>query len=114
VRVVKGQFGAPEVHPRAGYMAVVDALVEHGAPHVAVATHDPALLTAAVNRLDAARIPHEAELLYGLPMREPLRAVGGDARVYVPYGAAFLPYALHELRRRPSRLGWLLRDTLRG
>src|SRR4051794_20944453 len=114
VRVVKGQFGAAEVHPRAGYMAVLDALVEHGARHVAVATHDPALLKAAMNRLDAARVPPEAELLHGLPMREPLRAVGGDARVYVPYGAAFLPYALDELRRHPRRAAWLLRDALRG
>jgi hypothetical protein len=114
VRVVKGQFGAPEVHPRAGFMAVVDALVVHGARHVAVATHDPALLKAGMNRLDAAGVPHEAELLHGLPMREPLRAVGGDARIYVPYGAAFLPYALDELRRHPQRAAWLLRDALRG
>jgi proline dehydrogenase len=114
VRVVKGQFGAAEVHPRAGYMAIVDRLVERGARDVAVATHDAALLKAALGRLDAARIPHEAEFLHGLPMREPLRAVGGDARVYVPYGAAFLPYALEELRRHPSRAAWLLRDALRG
>jgi CelD/BcsL family acetyltransferase involved in cellulose biosynthesis len=114
VRAVKGQFGEAEVHPRAGYMAVVDALAEHGARHVAVATHDPQLLKAALGRLDAAGIAHEAELLHGLPMREPLRAVGGDARVYVPYGAAFLPYALDEVRRNPRRVAWLVRDALRG
>jgi proline dehydrogenase len=114
VRVVKGQFGEAEVHPRAGFMAVVAALAERGARHVAVATHDPQLLKAALGRLDAAATPHEAELLHGLPMREPLRAVGGDARVYVPYGAAFLPYALDEVRRDPRRAVWLLRDALRG
>jgi proline dehydrogenase len=89
---------------------VIAALAEHGARHVAVATHDTDLLKAALGRLDAAGIPHEAELLHGLP----LRAVGGDARVYVPYGAAFLPYALDELRRHPARAAWLLRDALRG
>ena len=113
MRVVKGQFGAAEVHPRAGFMAVIAALAGR-ARHVAVATHDTALLKAALGRLDAAGTPHEAELLHGLPMREPLRAVGGDARVYVPYGAAFLPYALDEVRRHPRRAAWLLRDALRG
>ena len=51
------------------------------------------------------------ELLYGLPMRGPLDqadrlAVG--VHVYVPYGKAYLPYALSESARNPRIAWWLV------
>lgn len=103
VRVVKGQFASgDDVDPRAGFLALVDRLAERGVP-TAVATHDAALAAEALRRA------HEPELeqLYGL------RPVPGDARLYVPYGRAYLPYAVRQLRRRPRVAWWLLRDLLR-
>lgn len=99
VRVVKGQFGEDEVDPREGFVAVVDALHERGV-RIAVATHDRELAREALRRAPGA----ELEQLYGLP------PVDQDARVYVPYGHAYLPYALRRLRENPRMAWWLLRD----
>ena len=56
------------------------------APLVAVATHDPCLAR-------AARVP---------------------ARIYVPYGAAWVPYCLSQVRQNPRLLWWALRDATLG
>ena len=43
-------------------------------------------------------------------------AVAGETgipiRVYVPFGAAWMPYALSQLRQRPGRLWWMAKDAL--
>jgi proline dehydrogenase len=65
--------------------------------------------------LKAAGTPHTWELLYGLPMKQALRLAarhGIQARVYIPYGAAYLPYALGKLRDEPRIAWWMLRDLL--
>jgi proline dehydrogenase len=100
VRVVKGQFPSDDdVDPRAGFLAVVERLAERGV-RIAVATHDRALADEALRRAPDA----EVEQLYGL------RPLGLPARVYVPYGTAYLPYAVKQLRRNPRIAWWLLRD----
>lgn len=115
VRVVKGEWtdpDAPDRDPKAGYLEVVDRLCG-ATSHVAVATHDPQLAEAALGRLVAAGTPCGLELLYGLPMRRPLevaRELGVPARVYVPYGHAYMPYALSQLHRRPRMALWLAKD----
>ncbi|MEA2449101.1 MAG: hypothetical protein QOG63_1033 [Thermoleophilaceae bacterium] len=118
VRVVKGQWDDPagDADPAAGFLAVIDALAGR-ARHVAVATHDTTLLTEALRRLAAAGTPHEAELLLGLPIRPvaaKARAAGSAVRVYVPYGSAWLPYALGSLRAEPRKLLWVARDAALG
>jgi proline dehydrogenase len=115
VRVVKGEW--PDPHepardPRAGYLGVIDSLAGR-AQRVGVATHDVPLARAAIKRLRAEGTPCELELLHGLPMRESLRLARElrvDVRVYLPYGAAYMPYALSQIRRRPRILLWLLKD----
>ena len=115
VRVVKGEWpdpGAPDHDPRDGYLAVIDRLCG-ATSHVAVASHDPRLVEAALTRLRAAGTPCGLELLYGLPMSGPIevaRALGVPVRVYVPYGHAYMPYALSQLHRRPRMALWLARD----
>ncbi len=115
VRVVKGEWpdpGDPDRDLRAGYLEVIDALAG-AARHVGVATHDPWLAGEAVRRLRDASTPCTLELLYGLPMRESLRqarALDLPVRVYVPYGTAYMPYAVDELRRHPRMALWLARD----
>jgi proline dehydrogenase len=119
VRVVKGEWPdprEPQRNPRAGFLEVIDALAGR-ARRVGVATHDVALARAAIRRLQAAGTPCGLELLYGLPMRESIRharELGIDVRVYVPYGEAYMPYALSQIRRRPRMLLWLLNDLAAG
>ncbi len=117
VRVVKGQWpdpADPNRDMRAGYLETIERLA--GKPlHVAVASHDVPLAAQAIRRLQATRTPCSLELLYGLPMRESLKlakSLGASVRVYVPYGAAYLPYALGKLKHNPRMAWWLLRDFL--
>lgn len=118
VRVVKGQWADParDLDLREGYLAVIDRLAGR-AREVAVATHDPWLAGQALRRLRAAGTPCQLELLFGLPFHAVLQeaqAAGVSARVYVPYGAAWIPYALSRLRQNPRVLVWLARDALFG
>ncbi len=95
-------------------MQIIEVLAGR-ATRVAVASHDVPLVDTAVARLQRAGTPCEIELLYGLPMRESRAqalAHGLDVNVYVPYGKAFLPYALSRLRSQPRVVWWLLRDLL--
>jgi proline dehydrogenase len=119
VRVVKGQWpdpDAPDYEARAGFLAVVERLAGR-ARRVAVATHDAPLARAALGTLLTARTPCEMQLLYGLPIRNSLRvarALGVPVRIYVPYGAAWLPYCLTQARRNPRIVWWTARDWLLG
>lgn len=119
VRIVKGQWedpGDPKRDLRAGFLDVIDALA--GQPvRVAVATHDPPLARQALRRLRDAGTPCELELLFGLPVngvRAVARELAVPVRMYVPYGKAYMPYALSQLRRNPKVVWWYLRDTLAG
>lgn len=120
VRVVKGQF--PDVDEpagfdrRRGFLDVVERLAGRAA-HVSVATHDAALAEAALRKLLAAGTPCDLEVLYGLAWRKPVaaaRRLGVPARIYIPYGAAYLPYCLKEARRSPRMMLRALADSLRG
>lgn len=116
VRVVKGQFPDPDVgrecDPRAGFLAVVDAL-KGRASFVAVASHDGPLAAEALSRLRLSGTPCGLELLYGLPV-PPIAAseAGAPIRVYIPYGRAYLPYAIRKVLRNPRSAGWLLKDLV--
>jgi proline dehydrogenase len=115
VRVVNGQWpGAAD--PAAGFLRVVDRLRGHRAG-VGVATHDVALLAAALRRPTAAGTPCDPELFLGLPFRGPAataRRLGVPVRVYVPYGCAAAPYAVADVRGNPAVAWWLIQDLLLG
>lgn len=107
VRVVKGQWqdpDRPDTDPRAGFLAVIEALAGR-ARCVRVATHDPLLARAALTRLQAADTRCELELLYGLPVAD-LADLAADlkvpVRVYIAFGHAYLPYALASVRKHPG------------
>jgi proline dehydrogenase len=115
VRVVKGSWedpGAPDIDLREGYLAVIDVLAGK-ARQVGVATHDDWLIREAMDRLQIANTEVEQELLYGLPM-EAASKVGEQARlplrVYVPYGAAWLPYSVTRALTNPRTIKWLASD----
>jgi len=123
VRIVKGQWtdrGAgtnlSDSGVRDRFLAVVRRLAGR-ASRVLVATHDVALARAALACLRAAGTDCELELLFGLPDRTLLgvaRAAGVPVRVYVPYGRAWLPYCLSQVRQHPRILWWTMRDWLLG
>lgn len=104
VRVVKGQFAGTEGDERdpvAGALRLFERLAGR-APQVAIASHDPSVVRPAVEVLRGAGTPCELELLYGLPIRAPLavaQAAELPVRAYVPYGTAYLPYALRQAVR---------------
>jgi proline dehydrogenase len=116
VRVVKGQWACldgPDTDLREGYLAMIDRLAGR-ASAVAVATHDERLAREALRRLKAAGTPCELELLCGLPRHGPTvvaRELGVPVRLYVPFGQAWLPYALDQAARNPTILWRIARDT---
>ncbi len=117
VRIVKGQWPDPDrdVEPIAGFLAIVERLAGRSRA-VAVATHNVALAEKAIQRLQAAGTPVTLELLYGLPSRRQIelaKRLNVPVRIYVPYGAAYLPYCLGELKKNPRIAWWLVRDALR-
>ena len=118
VRVVKGEWADPEypdIDLGDGFLAVIDRLAGR-AGNVGVATHDVPLAREAIRRLQAANTSCELELLFGLPLRESVevaRELEVPVRLYVPYGHAWVPYCLSQVRRRPRILWWLVKDALR-
>jgi len=117
VRVVKGQWPDPRdgvVDPAAGFLRVIDKLAGR-ASHVAVASHNPKLAKAALEKLIAAGTPCELELLFGLPVDPVLRAVrqlGVRIRIYIPYGYGWLPYSLSQAAHSPRIFWWMLKDMM--
>jgi proline dehydrogenase len=115
VRVVKGQWPDstdPQRDLRQGFLRVIDALAGR-ARHVAVASHDVPLVAQAVRCLRGENTSCELELLHGLPAGPSLDLSDRlelAVRVYVPYGKAYLPYALSRVRNNPRILWWLARD----
>lgn len=119
VRVVKGQWVCPEwpdADPRDGFLTVIDRLAGRTSA-AAVATHDAPLAREALSRLLRAGTDCELELLCGLPRRASMavaRELGVPVRLYVPFGAAWLPYALGQVARNPKMFSWVMRDTLKA
>lgn len=119
VRVVKGEWADP-LHPdidlSSGFLAVIDRLAGR-ARHVGVATHDAPLAHEALRRLRAANTACELEQLFGLPLRDSLkvaRDLAVPVRLYVPYGNAWVPYCLSQIRKKPRILWWITRDAIFG
>ncbi|HKX33630.1 MAG TPA: proline dehydrogenase [Blastocatellia bacterium] len=118
-RVVKGQWedpDHPEIDLREGFLEVIDRLAGR-ARHVAVASHDVPLARESVHRLRKAGTSCELELLFGLPMRDALimaEEEGLATRLYVPYGDAWFPYCLSQMRKNPRMLKWVIQNLIFG
>jgi proline dehydrogenase len=118
VRVVKGQWPdpeAPQLDPVHGYLEIIDILSGKAAK-VAVATHDVSLARTSLKTLLNSGTVCELEQLFGLPLCADRVAIplNVSVRVYIPYGYAYLPYALSEIKRRPVILAWFLKDMIVG
>ena len=119
VRVVKSEWpspDAPDHDPRAGFIAVVEALRAAGAMHVAVATHDAPIARRALELLLEAGVPCEHQVLHGMPASSAMKeaaALGVTTRIFTPYGHGRLPYSARAAVRDPRAAARLARDLTR-
>lgn len=119
VRVVKGQWpdpSDPDIDLREGYLRVMRRLAGR-ASFVGVATHDAPLAREAMEILADAGTPFEQEFVFPLPIAPAMeegKRFGAAARIYLPYGSAWLPYSLSRAAANPVMLYWLARDTILG
>ena len=115
LRIVKGAYREPPelAYPNKGdvdasYVRLVKQAVEAG-HHVAVATHDEAILRDLLQHFQRIRLPrdrYEFQMLYGIKLsvlRELARA-GHATRVYVPYGEDWYAYFTRRLAERPANV----------
>ena len=124
VRMVKGIYLEPaeiahtQPEPiRQAFIDLTDTLLRSGHT-VAVATHDPVMADAVLERQAAANVAEERtyfEVLLGVQERlwEDWKARGKTVRAYVPYGPEWRAYSQRRLRKNPEILRHLIKATLR-
>ena len=124
VRLVKGIYveseeiaftHMPEIN--ANFMRLLEQLIDQGS-YVAIATHDRALVTGAlelIERRGLAPDRYEFQMLLGVAgeIGRRLIADGHRLRVYVPYGEAWYAYSVRRLKENPSIAGYVARDVVR-
>ena len=119
VRLCKGAYKEPESvayqdkdEVDASYVRCLEVLLG-GDGYPMVATHDPAMVTAA-KRLAKGRPPgsYEFQMLYGIRPAEQVKLAeeGERMRVYVPYGDEYYGYFMRRLAERPANVAFFLRS----
>ncbi|MFC9473441.1 proline dehydrogenase family protein [Nocardia sp. NPDC056952] len=120
IRLCKGAYDEPEsvafrdkAEVDASYMRCLGILTA-GAGYPMIASHDPAVITAAGVGVQSAQRKteeYEYQMLYGIRADEQQRlaAAGNHVRVYVPYGDQWYGYFMRRLAERPANLGFFLR-----
>jgi proline dehydrogenase len=127
VRLCKGAYAEPanlafpdKADTDANYVKLTGIMLSEEArqngAHLAVATHDEAMIRAAIEYAQQHNIaPEEFEfqMLYGVrrDLQEKLVGDGYQVRVYVPYGTAWYPYFMRRLAERPANL-WFFASNL--
>lgn len=121
VRLVKGAYKeSPEIafpgkdEVDANFSALMRELLLKGA-RPAIATHDEKLINDAINFTARNNIPKdrfEFQMLLGIKrtLQKKLAKNGYTVRVYVPYGANWLPYTLRRLRERKENVYFVLKN----
>ena len=99
-------------------MRVVERLLAAGS-HVAIATHDRALIDEVLALLERRSVPterYEFQMLLGVAedVRRRLASAGHRVRVYVPFGDAWYAYSVRRLKENPSIAGYVARDVMRS
>jgi proline dehydrogenase len=124
VRLVKGIYLEPEdvAYQRmpeinANFLRLLEQLVDAGS-YVAIATHDRALVSGALELFERRRLGrdrYEFQMLLGVAgdVGGRLLAGGHRLRVYVPYGRAWYAYAVRRIKENPGIAGYVARDVVR-
>jgi len=86
--------------------------------YTALATHDPAMVSATKQFAAETNIPRdhfEIQMLYGIAtsMHHQLAGEGYKFRVYVPYGTHWYPYFMRRMAERPANIWFVLRGMFR-
>lgn len=124
VRLVKGAYNEPaaiayrdrrEVERQ--FAELLERLLPSGV-RTAVATHDATLIDRAKAIAKAHRLgssDFEFQMLLGVreSLQRQLVAEGRRVRVYMPYGAAWLPYVVRRLRERKENCWFVVRNLFR-
>jgi proline dehydrogenase len=125
VRLVKGAYAEPASvalqRPReidAAFVRLMERLLEDG-PYPAIATHDPALISATQGfavRMGIDRGRWEFQMLYGVrrDAQRDLAREGYAMRIYVPFGIDWYPYFTRRIAERPANLLFVLRQLRSG
>jgi proline dehydrogenase len=117
VRLCKGAYKEPasvayqdKAEVDASYVRCLEVLM-NGDGYPMVATHDPAMITAA-KRLGRGRGNYEFQMLYGIRPTEQQKLAdeGETMRVYVPYGEEYYGYFMRRLAERPANVTFFLRS----
>ena len=123
VRLVKGAYLEPAsvaLHDKRDVDAAYVALLERALPSAeftAVATHDPAMIRAALEIIRRDDLPgerYEFQMLYGIALAEQRRllAAGLPLRIAAPYGPTWFVYLMRRLAERPANLTFFVRAAL--
>jgi proline dehydrogenase len=127
VRLCKGAYAEPAslAFPKkedtdSNYVKLTEMMLSQEARqkglHLAIASHDEAMIQAATNYANAHNIStdeYELQMLYGIrrDLQEKLVRDGYTMRIYIPYGTAWYPYFMRRLAERPANL-WFFASNL--
>jgi proline dehydrogenase len=127
VRLVKGAYREPpeaafqkKSEVDANYRRLLDRTLRsdsQGRFSVAVATHDPALVEYAAEKLSQTgmlRERYEFQMLLGIrrDLQNKVFEEGHSLRIYVPWGTAWCPYFMRRLAERPANTFFVLQSLL--
>jgi proline dehydrogenase len=125
LRLVKGAYLEPpsiayarKADVDAVYARLMERMLEQ-AGHVAIATHDQALIDRALRYASEHDVPRERfefQMLYGVrpQLQLDLARRGYKVLVATPYGPEWYPYLMRRLGERPANLLFFVKNTLRG
>lgn len=123
IRLVKGAYREPpnlamqkKSDVDTNYRRLLDRLLD-GRYFPAIATHDPAMLDYARQKLaerGLAQDQYEFQMIYGVrrDLQQQLRDAGYPLRIYVPFGTEWCPYFMRRLSERPANCWFVLRSLL--
>jgi len=123
LRIVKGAYLEPpsvayqnKRDVDANFMRLMARSLRDG-KYTAIATHDPAILHAAMRITEERGVSpkrFEFQMLYGISSRlaQTLRDRGYRVRLAIPFGSYWFPYLMRRLAERPANLSFFLRNAL--
>lgn len=125
IRLCKGAYKEPAsaAFPQksdvdANYIRLSQSLL-HSSIYHGLATHDEAMVNAAIAFTAEHKIPKdhfEFQMLFGVrrDLQRRLVAQGYPVRIYIPFGREWYPYFMRRLAERPANVLFLAKNLLRS
>jgi proline dehydrogenase len=129
VRLCKGAYAEPpevafpaKADTDANFIKLTQMMLSEKArqngTYLGIATHDEAMINAAIQYVRENKIPQNAfefQMLYGIrrELQEALVKQGYQVRIYIPYGTAWYPYFVRRLAERPANLWFFVSNFFR-